>query len=118
MLPRNGPRSAVGDWIQQRGSRSVEARLGDTEDQAISRSDGKEWTRNVTGNLGLNPEKALTNRLAHFANGQSWVREDGATANRPPGGMFFRLALPQAAKYEAELKAIRERKQRETVPTF
>jgi hypothetical protein len=44
--------------------------------------------------------------------------EDGATANRQIGGMFFRLELPQAVKYEAELKAIKERYQREAVPKF
>ena len=50
--------------------------------------------------------------------GKFWVREDGAIAHAPLGDIQIVLELPQARKYESELKAIKEQKARSSVPKF
>ena len=79
---------------------------------------GLAWKNQKYGPLALDPVKALQNQFGHMLQGQVWVRDDGALAVHGIGGFPVRLELPQAARYEAELKAIKEKQAREKVPKF
>jgi len=68
--------------------------------------------------IGDPNRKFLENQAKLFLSGNVWVRADGALAIHALGGTPVTLELPQAAKYEAELKAIKERQSRAAVPRF
>lgn len=78
------------------------------------------WTPKILGDTGKDMASTLGNQIAHVSGltGKVWVREDGAIARVPFGAVMISLDLPQARKYEAELKAIQERKVRAAVPKF
>jgi hypothetical protein len=78
------------------------------------------WSKKLHGDLGRNPLRALSNQLAHISglSGTVWTRDDGAVARLDGSSTAIVLDLPQARKYEIDLKAIREQKAREGVPKF
>jgi hypothetical protein len=76
------------------------------------------WQEKLLGDLDRNPIQALTNQFTHLTgiSGKVWIREDGAIARMRSDSLV--LDLPQARKYEAELKAIKDQKARAAVPRF
>ena len=95
--------------------------IRDYECEAVLKAqsgEGKRWKRKTVGDLSLNPLTTFQNQFLHALSGRIWIREDGAIANLPLGSVTVRLELPRAAKYEAEMKAIEDRKARQAVPQF
>jgi hypothetical protein len=92
----------------------------DFERDAVLKSEASTgtWREKLSGDLSWNPVQALTNQLVHASGlgGKIWLREDGAVARALHDSVM--LELPQALKYEAELKAIKEQKARAAVPKF
>jgi hypothetical protein len=78
------------------------------------------WKRKIIGDLGKDVTTTLSNQFALNLglSGTIWVRDDGAVARLDLGGSCITLDLPQARKYEAELKAIKENKAKAAVPKF
>jgi hypothetical protein len=64
------------------------------------------------------PTKILQKQMTQHLLGKVMVRSDGALACHGLGGFPVRLELPHAAKYELELKSIKEREARRAVPRF
>lgn len=94
--------------------------IRDFERDAVLKGEAgnSQWTKKVLGDLNRNPLQALSNQLVHLSGlaGTVWTRDDGAVARFDSTSLI--LDLPQARKYEAELKAIKEKKAREKVPKF
>jgi hypothetical protein len=76
------------------------------------------WREKLIGDLSWDPVEALTNHFVHASGlgGRIWLRGDGAVARVFHDSVM--LDLPQALRYEAELKAIKEQKARAAVPKF
>jgi len=79
-----------------------------------------QWSKRVIDELNHNPLQALTNQIAHISGltGTVWTRNDGAVARLDFTSRAIVLDLPQARKYEADLKGIKEKKAHENVPKF
>ena len=95
--------------------------ISEDERKAILEGEGglASWAERKTGELSVNPIKLLQNQLTHSFMGRTWVRTaDSAVAVHALGGTPLRLDLPQALKYEQELKAIKEQKAKDSVPKF
>jgi hypothetical protein len=94
--------------------------IKDFERDAIlaGEGNGMEWSEAKMGPLSLDPVKALQNQFAHALAGQYWRRTDGALAVHGIGGFPVRLELPQAAKWEAQIKAAKDQAARANVPKF
>lgn len=78
------------------------------------------WTEKRAGDLGKDLTTTLTNQFVHVSglSGKIWLRKDGARACLTLGSSSMLLELPQAVKYEAELLAIRDARNRAVVPKF
>lgn len=79
-----------------------------------------EWRPKVMAQRGKDVTSTLANQLSLSMGlaGNNWVRDDGATACLQLGGASVTLSLPQAIKYETELKAQRDANARAAVPKF
>lgn len=78
------------------------------------------WRRKLIAAAGNNVSSTIANQLALGTGlaGRIWIRDDGAVAQWTLGGGSIILDLPQALKYDAELKASKEQKARAAVPKF
>jgi hypothetical protein len=78
------------------------------------------WTPKTFGDAGKDLLSTLGNQFTHLSgiSGKAWVRDDGSIARANFGDVSIVLDLPQARKYEAEMKAIKEQKARDAVPKF
>ncbi len=102
----------------------VNPRIQDYELQAIAAANtpaGMSWKQMMYDNRS-SPNKGLSKLAeAYIANSYGrttmWQRTDGAILWLR-GRMIARLELPAAREYEAELKAAKEQKARESVPSF
>lgn len=96
--------------------------IRDYEFQAVLTGEaaGGSWKPKRIAPVGNTLASTLGNQLALSSglSGNALVREDGASACRQFGGSAIILNLPQAIKYENELKAQKEAKARATVPKF
>jgi hypothetical protein len=96
--------------------------ITDLERDAILRAEAgnQTWRNKLLGSPGPSLSMTLSNQFAQSLgfNGASWIRDDGAVATFPLGMSTMILELPQALKYEAQLKAIKERKTRAAIPAF
>ena len=94
--------------------------IRDFERDAVLQGEARSgpWQEKVIGDLDRNPIQALTNQFTYLTGitGRVWLREDGAIARLTSDSIL--LDLPQARKYEAELKAIKDQKARAAVPKF
>ena len=100
---------------------NIALQISEDERKAILDGEGgmANWTERKTGELSVNPVKLLQNQLTHSFMGRTWTRSaDSAVAVHALGGISLRLDLPQALKYEQELKAIKEQKAKAAVPKF
>ncbi len=100
---------------------NIALQISEDERKAILEGEGgmANWTERKTGELSVNPVKLLQNQLTHSFMGRTWARSaDSAVAVHALGGISLRLDLPQALKYEQELKAIKEQKAKAAVPKF
>ncbi len=79
---------------------------------------GMKWSEKKFGDLSLDPAKAAQNQMAHMLAGKTWYRPDGAIAVHGIGGFPVRLYLPQADKWEAQLKTAKDQAERAKVPKF
>jgi hypothetical protein len=97
--------------------------ITDFEKDAILQAEAgsHSWHQKMIGEITGDPIQTLANQLAQISgiSGKIWIRDDGATV-RSIGQMSLNLILelPQAAKYEAELKVIKDREARAAVPSF
>ncbi|MEO8353045.1 MAG: hypothetical protein ABI680_15040 [Chthoniobacteraceae bacterium] len=98
------------------------SRINDFERNAVLKGEAGSgsWTPKILGNAGKDLTTTFGNQIAHITGltGKVWIRDDGAIARAQFGGGPILLDLPQARKYEAELKAIKEQKARAAVPKF
>ncbi len=94
--------------------------IQDFERDAILEAEGGAgaWKAVTMGPLSANPEKTIQNLFLHTISGKHWVRQDGATATVPTGALQLLHELPQARKYEAEYKAIKQERLKSKVPSF
>lgn len=79
------------------------------------------WEKKMLADAGKDLTSTAGNQLAKVMGltGSVWVRStDGARAKLHSGNGPFIFELPQAAKYEAEQKAIRDAKAGAAVPKF
>lgn len=78
------------------------------------------WTEKRAGDLGKDLTATLANQFVHVTglSGKIWLRKDDARACLAPGGSSMLLELPQAVKYEAEMRALRDAQNRAAVPKF
>jgi hypothetical protein len=93
--------------------------IPDSEFEAIlaTEENGQPWIPRATiSDSGNSVEGALQKQLKGALAGKSLMRADGAIASRGIGGFPVRLELPHAVKYEAEMKAIKERQTSKAVP--
>lgn len=82
---------------------------------------GRRWRKKLLGKVETDPLQAAANQLAYLSGltGPVWIREDGAVARLTGStSMNVVLELPQAGKYEAELKKINDAKAKASVPSF
>ncbi len=98
-----------------------EIQIKDYELDAIIKANtpaGMSWAPMAYDNPD-SPNKGLTKAMEGFgAVGQKmWRRTDGAIL-WSRGNIIVRLELPAAREYEAQLKAVKEKKTRESVPQF
>ena len=71
--------------------------------------------------MEADPTKTLAKQIAYFGRltGTVWMRDDGAVAHLNGSmSMNLILELPQSAKREAELKRIKDARDRASVPAF
>jgi hypothetical protein len=94
--------------------------IKDFERDAIlaAEQSGMKWSEKWLGEVSLNPLKMMQNQLGHVLMGQVWYRNDGAIAVHSLGGLSVRLDLPQAFKWEVQMKAAKEQADRAKVPKF
>jgi len=104
------------EYLRKDGSPVIK----DFERDAIlaGEGNGMEWSDEKMGPLSLDPVKTLQNQFAHALMGQNWRRTDGALAIHGIGGFPVRLELPQAANWEAQIKAAKDQAARANVPKF
>lgn len=117
LLAKDGQEYVVREeYMKKTGSPSIK----DFERDAILRaeSNGMKWQEKKVAAFSFDPLKAMQNQMAHALRGPTWVRDDGAVAVHSQGMFPVRLELPQAQKYEAELKAIKDQQARQKVPKF
>jgi hypothetical protein len=94
--------------------------LKDFEVKALleAEANGQVWKAKERGDASANPVKTIQNQLAQNLEGHTWTRTDRATANLGTVGTHLSLELPQAKKWEADLKAITDAKAKAAVPNF
>lgn len=78
------------------------------------------WKTKIMGDVGSDISSTFNNQLAHIIGipGKVWVREDGAIASMPIGSSSLIFNLPQAIKYEEQVKANKRQKLRAAIPQF
>jgi len=97
--------------------------ITDFEREAILKGEAgvHSWHQKTIGESSKDHLQTLANQLARASGlvGKIWIRDDGAIA-RTLGDVTINLILelPQALKYEAELKAIKEKEAKATMPKF
>jgi hypothetical protein len=111
----------------QKPSGSEAAKAGgifirDFERDAILGAEGglQKWTKQTRAEPGKNLIDTVARQIvvnSHLT-GDILHRGDGATARMGNLSPLITLELPQAPRYEAELKAIEEQKARAAVPSF
>lgn len=107
-----------GSKLKATGKHSIQ----DYEVNAIltAQAAGGKWEKKILADKKKDVISSIAEQIGHTAGlkGTIWVRKDGASATLIFGGDSLSMELPQAAKYEAELKAIRDAKARASVPKF
>ncbi|MEP6669772.1 MAG: hypothetical protein ABJF10_11500 [Chthoniobacter sp.] len=106
------------DVMKAGGSPSIK----DFETEAVLKGETSTgtWKQKALAKSGENGLATLSNQLVHSMGilGTVWVRNDGAEARLTLGKASILLELPQAVKYDAEMKAIKEARARSNVPKF
>ena len=96
--------------------------ITDFETEAVlqGESGSAGWKRKAFAKAGSNPLSTLSNQLVQSIGmfGTVWARNDGAEARLTLGKSSIVLELPQAVKYDAEMKAIKDARARSNVPKF
>lgn len=102
-------------WNSEVMKRGGVIQIRDFERDAVLEAEGglPRWSQKLVD--GGNDRKAdLSTQFAHalLQTGNTWGRDDGAVARRQLGGDSITLDLPQALRYEAELRTIKDRNAR------
>ncbi len=97
-------------------------RIADFEADAVLKGEAGTgtWKPKHFGKADNDLVTTLGNQLAHSSGllGTHWIRGDGAEARLLFGNSAMLFELPQALKWEAESKAIKEARARSNVPKF
>ena len=88
--------------------------IRDFERDAIFQAEGGVWSYKTLAELGPDVISSAANQFVRSIGfSKVWIRNDGALARINIGDVAAVLDLPQALKYEAQLKGIKEQVQRE-----
>lgn len=88
--------------------------IRDFERDAVLQAEGGSWSYKVLGEQGDNASITAAIQFLRLAGvSKAWQRDDGAVARVQIGAASMTLDLPQALKYEAELKGLKDQKQRQ-----
>lgn len=84
------------------------------ERDAVLQAEGGSWKLKTLGEPGTDMLTTAANQLLRiYGVTKVWVRDDGATARVHIAATTVILDLPQARKYEAELKGLKDQQQRQ-----
>ena len=88
--------------------------IRDFERDAVFQAEGGGWSSKTLAELGPDVLSSFSNQVAQSIGfSKVWIRNDGALARINIGNGSMLLDLPQALKYEAQLKGIKDQEQRE-----
>ena len=88
--------------------------IRDFERDAVLQAEGGSWKLKTLGEPGTDVLTTAANQLLRiYGVTKVWVRDDGATARVHIAATNVILDLPQALKYEAELKGLKDQQQRQ-----
>ena len=126
LLAKDGKEYVVREEYQKIWNADVMKRGGviqirDFERDAILKGEAGNhtWNEQLIGKVDPDPLKAAANQFAHQSGltGKVWVRDDNAVARMPIAPVLV-LDLPQARKWEEDLKAMKDQAARASVPKF